>query len=360
MNKINTPQKRSNFLSSFFNNEYLRFCLFGLLLCVLVLLTNAGLMKTSTLSYLGNVLVYAVAALGLNLLLGYSGLISLGTAGFMGLGAYLAAYVTGDLGIHVGISFWIALLAAIFIPTLIGVLIGAISLRVRSIYLGIATLCISEILHKTFEEASFITGGMQGKKAKYPIIFGFEFDRNATFILFVIILVLVMMLTYNIVNGQMGRALHAMRGSEVAAQAMGINLLKYRLIAFAIATAYAGLAGLMYVFFVKFSYPDVWTLNLSLYILAAVVIGGLRSIYGSVIGAFVVWAVPDLILKNLPVIQDINGMAYIFNGILIILVIIFFPNGLSGLGIIIKNAILRLFKKDKPQFADVKNGKDGA
>jgi branched-chain amino acid transport system permease protein len=228
-------------------------------------------------------------------------------------------------------SFWAALLAAILIPTLIGVLVGLISLRIEGIYLAIATLCVSEILLKSFEQVDAITGGMQGKSVAYPVIFGHPFTRSETFLLLVVVLVLVMILAHNLVNGQMGRALHTMRGSEVAAQAMGINLLKYRLVAFSLATAYAALSGVLYVFFIKFSYPSVWNLNLSLYVLAAVVIGGVRSIYGTVAGAFVVWGIPDIILKNIPVLGGINGLPYIFNGILIIVVIMFAPQGLSGL-----------------------------
>lgn len=328
-------EKRSP-LMAIYKNSYLRFVLFGVILALLPLLSSAGIMKSSTLNYLGNVLIYAIAALGLNLLLGYSGLISLGTAGFMGLGAYAAAYFTADLGL----SFWVAILLAIAVCTLIGILIGLVSLRISGLYLAIATLCVSEILLKSFEQVDTITGGMAGKKASFPTLFGTQLTRDSTYVLLVVVLVLIMMLTYSIVNGQLGRALHAMRGSEVAAQAMGVNLLKYRLIAFFLATAYAGLAGALYVFFIKFSYPSVWNLNLSLYVLAAVVIGGFRSIYGTVIGAFVVWAVPDLILKNLPVIGSINGLAYIFNGILIIVVIMFYPQGIPGLG----HDIVRLVK----------------
>jgi branched-chain amino acid transport system permease protein len=309
-------------------NVYFKFILFGVALGLIGASQSLGIIKASTLGYLGNVLIYAVVALGLNLLLGYSGLITLGTAGFMGFGSYLAAYFTSDMDI----SFWGALLIAIIVPTLFGVVIGFVSLRIEGIYLAIATLCVSEILLKTFEEAEELTGGMQGKKASYPNLFGFQLDRLTTYILLVVVLVLIMMLTYNLVNGQMGRAFHAMRGSEVAAAAMGVNLLKYRLISFALATAYAGLGGALYAFFIKFTYPSVWNINLSLYVLAAVVIGGMRSIYGTVIGAFVVWAVPDLILKNLPIIGKISGVPYIFNGILIIVVIMFYPNGLAGIG----------------------------
>jgi branched-chain amino acid transport system permease protein len=294
--------------------------------------------KTSTLETLGFVLIYSVVSIGMNLLLGYSGLVSLGVAGFMGLGAYLAAYVTVDLNL----AFWIAVLAAMIVPTVIGVAVGVISLRVRNIYLAIATLCISEILLKTFEQLDWFTGGTAGKQARYPIIFGDKLDRGGMFIVIVIALVLVMMLTHNIVNGHMGRALHAMRSSEVAAQAMGVNIVKYKLIAFAISTLYAGLGGALYLFFLKSSYPSTWNLMLSLNVIAMVVVGGLRSNYGTVAGAFIIWGIPELVLKKLPVIGDVSGLPYIFSGILIIVVIMFFPKGLRGIFDIIVERVARI------------------
>src|SRR5699024_10046439 len=141
-------------------------------------------------------------------------------------------------------------LVAVIIAAFIGVLVGFVSLRVAGIYLAIATLCVSEILRKTFEELDQFTNGFSGLTASYPKLFGVSLSREMTFVLLAVVLVLVMMLTHNLVNGQMGRALHAMRGSEVAAQAMGIYLLKYRLIVFAIATAYAALGGALYMHFV--------------------------------------------------------------------------------------------------------------
>ncbi len=286
-------------------NAHVQFVAFGLVLLILPPLASSGIMMTSTLSTLGFTLIFAIVAMGLNLLLGYSGLISLGTAGFMGLGAYLASYVQDDLGL----GFWLALLAALVIPTLIGVLVGVVSLRVRSIYLAIATLFISEILLKTFEQAEWFTHGTAGKQSHYPVILGVQADRAIVFGVIVAALVLVMMLTHNIVHGQLGRALHAMRASEVAAQAMGVNVLKYKLFAFAVATMYAGLAGALYLFFLKSSYPSTWNLFLSLNVIAMVVVGGLRSIYGTVAGAFVIFAVPELVLKQLPVIGDVAGAA---------------------------------------------------
>ncbi|MDR1513390.1 MAG: branched-chain amino acid ABC transporter permease [Propionibacteriaceae bacterium] len=322
-------------------NPYLQFVAFGALLCLLPLVGKPLGLKTSTLQTLGFMLIYAVVALGLNLLLGYSGLISLGTAGFMGLGAYLAAYAQDDLGL----GFWLAVLLALVIPTLIGLVVGVISLRVRSIYLAIATLCISEILLKTFEQLEWFTKGTSGKQSKYPVILGLETDRASVFIVIVVALVATMALTYSIVHGQMGRALHAMRSSEVAAKAMGVNVLKYKLFAFSVATMYAGLGGALYLFFLRSSYPSTWSLFLSLNLIAMVVVGGLRSIYGTVVGAFVIYAVPELVLKKLPVIGDVSGLPYIFSGVLIVVVIMFFPQGLKGVGDMIGRSVARLKAK---------------
>ncbi|MDR1703745.1 MAG: branched-chain amino acid ABC transporter permease, partial [Clostridiales bacterium] len=218
-------------ITKIFKNHHLRFALFGAALALLPLLTQARILRVSMLTTVASALIYAIAAMGMNLLLGYAGQISLGAAGFMGLGAYLAGYVP------VGLSqnFWISLLIALVVPTFIGILVGFVSLRIAGIYLAIATLCVSEILLKTFEEFEEFTGGMSGMKGLgYPVVFGNTLTRETMYWVLVIALVLIMMLTYNLVNGQFGRALHAMRGSESAAQAMGVNLLKYRLIVFAL------------------------------------------------------------------------------------------------------------------------------
>lgn len=329
--------EKSNLLLRIYRNPYFRYCLFGLVLLLFPLLNQVGVLPTAFLRLMGGVLIYSVVALGLNLLLGYSGLISLGTAGFMGLGAYASGYLTEVLNWP-----WIvALVVAIFIAALIGVMVGFVSLRVAGIYLAIATLCVAEILRKTYEELDVITNGFSGFEGDYPNLFGWQLGRSGTYILMTVVLILVMMLTHNLVNGQLGRALHAMRGSEVAAQAMGINLLKYRLMVFAIGTAYASLGGVLYMSFVNYSYPGIWIMMLSLNILAAVVIGGLRSIYGTVFGAFIVFAIPDMLLKRIPVIGDIDGLPYVFSGVLIILVIMFYPNGVRGL----REDALRLIKR---------------
>lgn len=304
-------------------NHNLRFVLFGLILSTLPLFVSWGYIKTSWLGILGATVIYTICALGLNLLLGWSGLVSLGTAGFMGLGGYISAYATGNLGL----PWELGILAAVVISLVLGVIVGMVSLRVEGLYLGIITLCISAILVKTFEEVTAITGGFAGKSAQYPTLLGmFKLSQKGTFVLVVVVLVLMMMLTWNLVHSQIGRALHAMRGSQVAAQAMGISLFKYRLLAFALSTGYAALAGALYAHFVRFVYPSTWSITLSLTMIAIIVVGGLRSIYGTFLGALIIYALPDLVIK--PLIGDLNGFAYVFSGVLIILVVLFYPHGL--------------------------------
>ncbi len=322
-------------------NPHFRFILFGMLLSVIPSLASIGILKSSHIIIIGGTLIYAIAALGLNILLGFSGLISLGTAGFMGLASYISAYVT----INMNLPFEVALILAVVVPTIIGVLVGLVSLKIEGMYLAIATLCVSEILRKTFEEFDVFTNGFSGKQAEFPEILGFiKLDRTTTYYLIVIVLVIVMLVTYNMINGQLGRALNAMRGSEAASQAMGVNLLKYRLLAFAIATIFASIAGVLYVHFIRFSYPTTWSLKLSLDFLAMIIIGGLRSIYGTVLGAFIIFAVPDLFLKQIPYF---NQLSYVFNGLLIILVIMFYPNGLIHIGNDIKKLKAKFKKTDK-------------
>ncbi len=328
----------------FKKNAHLSYIIFGMVLCLVPLLVELGFLRSSYITLVGSVIIYSIAAIGLNLLLGWSGLISLGTAGFMGLAAYIAAYLTVDLKL----PFEIGLLAALAIPLIVGILVGLVSLKIEGMYLAIATLSVSEILRKSFEEFGSITNGFSGKTASYPKLLGFiQLDRTLTYILLVVFLVGVMILIHNMINGQMGRALNAMRGSEAAAQAMGVHLMKYRLIAFALATGLAALSGVLYIHFIKYTYPPTWGLGMSLNILSAIIIGGVRNIYGTILGVFVVFAVPDLFLKQIPYFGSMPGFAYIVNGILIIVVIMYYPNGLIYLG----NDMKKLWNRWKAKVA---------
>lgn len=312
-------------MKTFMKSRYAKYILFGIILGLAPTANQIGLLSSSTVTVLGTVMFYAIVAIGLNVLLGYSGLISLGTAGFMGLGAYLAAYFTEDMNL----PFSLSLIISVTVPLVIGLIIGLISLRIEGYYLAIATLGVAEIFKQVFVEMDFFTGGFSGKNASYPVLFNIiKLDRAWAFVLITAILVILLILTDNFIHARTGRALLTMRGSEAAAQAMGINLLKYKLTAFAVATLYAGIGGVLYVHFIRFAYPSGWNLTLSLQILAVIVIGGMRTITGPIIGSFIVFGVPELILKQLPIIGNIDGLAFIFTGVLIIVVILFYPNGL--------------------------------
>jgi len=327
---------------------YSDYIAFGVLLIMLPILVEIGVLKYSYLTIIAGILIYSIVALGLNLLLGYSGLISLGTAGFMGLGTYLAAYLTADLNL----PFELSLLISIAVPMVIGILTGLVSLRIEGFYLAIATLAISEIFRKVFVELEVITNGFSGKKAGYPELLGFiELGRNGSFVVIVVSLVAVMIIAHNIINSYTGRAFQAMRGSEAAAQAMGVNIYKYRLLSFAIAVAFSALGGVLYIHFFKYTYPNAWTLTLSLNILAVIIIGGIRSIPGTILGSFIVFGVPDLVLKRLPIIGDFDGLAYIFNGVLIILVILFYPTGLIHIKYDIRKLASKI-RKGKENYSD--------
>lgn len=323
-------------------SSYAHYALLGLLLASIPFVAEIGILPKNFTIVFAGVIVYGIAALGLNVLLGYSGLISLGTAGFMGLAAYMSAYFTQQMQL----PFEVSLLLSVLIPTLLGILVGLISLKIEGLYLAIATLAVAEILREIFVQFDFFTGGASGAKAAYPqIFFGLiKLDRTMTYVYIVFILVIVLIIVHNLMKGYIGRALNAMRGSEHAAQAMGVNIFRYRLTSFALATALAAVAGVLYVHIIRLSYPTTWTMATSLDILAVVVIGGFRSIYGTLIGSFVVYGLSELFLKQISFLGDFS---YIIKGILIIIVVMYYPGGAIKIVSDIKQAILRLFGKGK-------------
>lgn len=322
----------------------LRYIIFGLILLFIPRLVENDVLEYSSLTIYSNILVYAAVALGINLLLGFSGLISLGTAGFVGLGAYSLIYFNQTIGL----PFELAILITLLLAALIGAFIGLLSLKIEGIYLAIATLFVGEIFGQMFQQFTWFTNGPSGVRlSDYPLLFGkIQLERGSTFIFLVVILIILMIILLNIIHSKTGRALMAMSRSEHAAQAMGISLLKYRLIAFIIATIYAAMGGIMYASFFRFVEPTGWTLMMSLMVIAVVVVGGFKSLFGTVLGAFIIIGIPNLYLKDF--FSKINGLAYIFSGLLIILVIMFYPNGTVFIWHDIKkgfNKLINSFKK---------------
>lgn len=310
-----------------FNNPILGYILLGLVFAGLVLLINMGVTKVAYLSTFAATMIYTIAALGLNVLLGYSGLISLGTAGFMGL----AAYISGYISLNTALPFEVGVILAIVIPTLLGVIVGFLSLKIEGIYLAIATLAVSEIFREVFTQLDWFTNGSSGMIMKsYPKLLGtFQLNQKGMYLLICAVMVVVFILVHLAMKGYLGRAFNTMRSSEPAAKAMGINVYTNKVLSFAIATALASVAGVLYINFFRISLPNTWTLNLSLTFLAIIVVGGFRSISGTLLGSFLLYALTEIFFKN-PAYPFLSNLTPIIQGLLMILFVIFWPNGIAS------------------------------
>ena len=306
-----------------FKNKHLQYLFVGLLFALPIILPGV---PTSFVTMMGSIVYTAIAGLGVNVLLGYSGQISLGHAAFMGLSAYLSAYLTKQMDL----PFLLSVLIAVVAPFLIGLILGAVAVRLEGFYLAIATLGFGEILRQLFIEMDWFTGGFSGAGAGYPVILGYKFTKNNMYLFMVVLLVILMMLVYNMMRSSTGRALIAMKSSQHAAQAMGVNIFKYKLTSFAISAIFAGLAGVCYVHFFKRTDPTVWTAVLSLNLIALVVIGGAATVGGAVIGAIIMHGLPEL-LKELPVVGEIPGLPLLVYGCLMVVILMFYPKGLINI-----------------------------
>lgn len=304
---------------------------------IVFIVGNLSLQKVlpySWFSAFASTFAYAIAAVGFCLLMGYSGLASLGTGGFIGIGTYAVHYVVTESGL----PFLLAILIAIMIAVAIGVIVGFISLRIEGIYLVILTLGLSEILRNLYmvlEDKISLS--------KDPTILGFAITRKTTLYVVAVVLAVIMIITHNIINSPTGRAMLAMKNSTAAAQAMGISLMKYRLMAFIICTVYASVSGTMLMLVVRNAMASQGTgfyaLITSLNILAAVIIGGYKSIWGAVFGSFVMYGMQTVVLNNIDFLAKNPVIITFVSGILVIVVVMFYPGGLAQLLLELKGKI---------------------
>lgn len=293
--------------------------------------------------YMANYMaINVIVALGLNILVGYTGQISLGHAGFFAVGAY----GTLVLMTHFSFPFLLALPLAALSAALLGFLIGLPALRLEGPYLSIATLGFGITITQVIGRLELF-GGREGMKAPPLTIGDFELDTDQKFYYLVVgITVLMALGARNILKTKVGRAFIAIRDAEVAAETMGVNLTLYKTLAFALSAFYTGIAGGLFAFVLRFLEPELFNLFMSILFLVMVVIGGLSSILGSILGAcLITWL--DLELRNihsLPYLGDwlkdlsekyfsVTGMSNIqlivFGGIMI-LIMLFEPLGIYG------------------------------
>lgn len=311
-------------LSSILKNSVAQVLLFCIVMTVLQLMSGAGVVPNSIIYALGNTLIYAIVAIGFCLLLGYAGLASLGTAGFIGVGTYIAYYMMGEMDL----PFIAAFIATIVVSVVLGVVVGFISLRIEGIYLAIMTLGLSEAIRNLLI-ALKPTIKLELDKIK---LFGIQMTDVGSYYLILIIFAVLMIIVANLINSPTGRAVIAMKNSTSAAQAMGISLMKYRLLAFVIATVFASIGGLLYMFHVRTittATSSLLTLTTSLNILGAVIIGGAKSLWGSTFGIFIIYGIQSIFLSRIDFFNKNPAFITMITGLLIILVVMFFPGGFA-------------------------------
>jgi branched-chain amino acid transport system permease protein len=261
--------------------------------------------------------IFALVAMGLAILMGYAGQVSLGQAGFFGIGAYVSAILSSNYNWPVAYSIFVGTIVASFAA----VLLAIPALRLKGHYLAVATLGFGEIINIILNEWG--PGGPSGfGDIPHLAIFGFIFDGPNSFFLLVWSLVaLTLLFSYNFINSRVGRALKAMHDSEQACSAMGLNVPFLKVQVFVISAVYAALAGGLYAHYMTFVSPSSFTLSHSILFLMMVVVGGVRSLWGAIVGAVLITILPEL-LKNF---SDYDMLAY---GIILTVTLIFFRKGL--------------------------------
>jgi branched-chain amino acid transport system permease protein len=259
------------------------------LLGALIVLPRALPDYTSDISL---VFIYGICGLSLMVLAGYTGLVSLGHAAFLGIGAYTHVYLMHDLRLPWVVSVGVACI----VTGAVGVLVGLPALRMTGVYLTIATLAFALIIQEVFARWDRVTGGLKGKPVDKPVIFGISFAGDLAFyFLCLAVLIGVLWLTANLLRAPTGRAWVAIRDSEVAAQSMGVNLAVYKTMAFAYSAALMGIAGALFAHKIAFLAPDIFSVLLSIQLLLMVVVGGLGSLHGAMYGAVFVAILPVVI-----------------------------------------------------------------
>ncbi len=347
-------EKTYKTIQSFSKHPLFGYVMFGIVLLLALFLNSFELLSRSITTALILTTIYATVALGFSLLLGYGGLASLGTAGFVGLGTYLVGHFSGTQDY----PFIVSLLIALGVAIVIGLIVGFISLRIEGLYLAIITLGLAEILKEIFKSFEAFTGGNNGLSFRDFDLLGIEMSPLATNVLIVVAFIAVIVMTHNIINSPTGRALLAMKNSTTAAQSMGIGLLKYRLLAFVLSTVYAVFGGLLYMLNQQFSQPTTWSLDFSLNILAAVIVGGAQSIAGIILGTFLIFGLDLAVLQKIPFFVANPNATWIVNGALIILVIMFYPGGLIRLFKNLHASFITQCKKLKKKWSVYRYGEE--
>jgi len=297
-----------------------------------LILITLPLFSNSYIIYILNLIgIYTIVSLGLQILTGYTGLISLGHVAFFAIGAYSSAYLTSTLKL----SFWVSLPISGMITCVIGFIVGIPALRMRGLYLAIATMAFSFIIEQIILQWEGVTNGVRGITLTRPTLGLISFRSD--YVYYYLILSIALLLTMgirNLLRSPMGRALIAIRDSEIAAQVMGIHLGRYKIIAFGMSAFYTGIAGCLFGHFMKYIGPENFTLLDSIGFIVMILIGGLGTLQGAVLGSVFVTFLPEFIrlIKDFfpSIIKEQSGIQPLVYALILIFFIIYEPHGIYG------------------------------
>ncbi|MDY7033006.1 MAG: branched-chain amino acid ABC transporter permease [Thermodesulfobacteriota bacterium] len=272
----------------------------------------------STMIFVG---IHGIIAIGLCLLMGYAGQISIGHAAFFGLGAYTSAVLTSRFGFHP----WSAFFLGVLLSSVVALAIGIPSLKLKGHYLAMATLGFGEITYIVFNELTDLTGGPPGMGDIPRIsLVGFMVNTDVKYYFFVwAFLIFILVVSLNLINSRIGRALRSIHDSEIAASAMGVNTSKLKLQIFVISAIFASIAGSLYTHYVTFVSPSSFSLSFSILLVMMVVIGGMHNLWGALIGAGLLTIMPEF----LRALKDFEILVY---GAILLIIMIYMPKGLIG------------------------------
>jgi branched-chain amino acid transport system permease protein len=291
----------------------------------------------SHINFLADAGAFMLLALGLNIVVGFAGLLDLGYAAFFAIGSYAYAMLASpQFGIHV--PFWVMLFLASAIAAIFGLLLGAPTLRLRGDYLAIVTLGFGEIVPQTFLNLSKYTNGPNGiSSLDQPTFFGYAFGFNPVPYFYVMLglIALAIWISNNLRDSRLGRAWMAIREDELAAKHMGINTTTAKLSAFALGASFSGLAGVAYASKLQLVSPDQFQFSVSVLVLSMLVLGGMGNILGVVVGSFALSLVNNLILPQATNIAhtvgltvDFTNYRFMLYGVILVAVMLFRPEGL--------------------------------
>ena len=285
--------------------------------------------------YVSNtIFIFIVGAIGLNILTGFTGQISIGHGAFVAIGAYCSAILTTKLSL----PFWFALPVGGLCAALIGMIFGIPSLRVKGLYLAIATLAAQFITDYAIVHWESLTNGITGMYVPSPELLGFVFDSDGKFYYLLLFFAVAAVLSgRNLFRTKVGRALIAVRDRDIAAELIGISLFKYKLLAFAMSSFYAGVAGSLWGSYTNVITPEHFTIVISIDYLAMIIVGGLGSIIGTIFGVVFMIILPELLTTISLLLKDtfgqittllsaIKGLVF---AVTVILFLIFEPDGLA-------------------------------